>query len=408
MIASANLLGIVVGVIGSLVQARFISPDELGFVRKYSVVYQYAVFLNLGLFIILQREYSVLIGRGEQERAHRVAAIVQSWCLLVSVFVCGTLSLVTIIELLHGRWREASAWFIQIVATWWALYGSYLVYTFRSGQEFERLAKGQFMSAIAGVAVIPLFWLWPFPTLVLRSVGGSIVQSFYLHFLRPVKVGWCLPWLEFLNLVKRGLRLYVSDYLRYMFWLTVEIWLMLRFVGDSGVGLLFFSKMIAESATQLSTAVNQVYIPQLAQRFGQSGSIRSCLRLGAKPTLLNLGSSLIIMGCVWYLLPPVISYAFPKYSEAVPLMRILVLQTLFVSISLPLYMVTVLEDYLTQLAAAVVGLGIFVGTAFFLHSLGLQGRSVAWGTVAGQAAFVLTCLLGLFLKARAEGPFRNP
>lgn len=399
MIASASLMGTMLAIIGSLVQAHFISPVDLGFIRKYSVVAGYAVFLNLGLNTILQRDYPVLMGSGEQARARRTASIVQSWTLLASAVVCGALLIVTLSELFQGHWREASAWFIQVVAVWSTLYVGYLSSTYRSGQEFERLAKGQMISSIAGVGVIPLFYLWPFPTLILRSVVGSILSFLYLYNVRPVKVGWCLPWREFLDLVKRGMRLYVSDYLRYIFWLTFEILLMYRFAGNAGVGLFVFSRMIAEAGSQLSGAINHVYLPQLAQKFGQTGSIGACIQLAARPTFLNLCLSLVIIICYWNLLPPVISYGFPKYSGAIPLIRILVLQTLVASISLPMYLVTLTESYLLQLIAVISGLGVFIGTALLLQALGYQGEAVAYGTLAGQITFASICFLGLLIAA---------
>ena len=402
MIAFANLVGTGLGIVGSLVQAHFISPNDLGFVRKYSVVANSAIFLSLGLFIILQRDYPILIGQGQPDRARRAAAIVQSWCLLVSGVVCGVLSTVTVVNLVQGHWREAVAWFIQVIAVWSALYVGYLTCTFRSGEEFSYLAKGHLTASLTGVLTLPFFAWLPFPALVLRSVAGPIVSSVYLHIVRPVRVGWCLPWREFINLVKRGMRLYVSDYMRYVFWMTVEIWLMLRLAGDAGVGLLVFSKMIVIAASQISFSINQVYLPRLAQRFGQTGLVRACLQLSAKATLLNLGMSILVTVAVWFLVPPIIKHAFPNYLDAIPLLRILVLQTLIVSVSLPLYMVSVLEGYLTQFVAAVVGLAVFIGITILLHQFGLRGESVAWGTLGGQATFAVTCLCWVFKKARNE------
>lgn len=402
MVASANLLATVLGVVGSLVQAHFIGPDDLGFVRKYSVIANYAIFLNLGLFAILQREYPVLIGRGQQEQARRTAAIVQSWVLLTSGIVCGGLSVVMVIAVLQGNWREAAAWFIQIVAVFSTLYVGYLTCLFRSGHEFEKLATGQFASSIAGAAVLPLFVWLPFPALVLRSVIGQIVSSVYLHLVRPVRLGWCWLWRDWLNLVKRGMRLYVGTYLRYSFWLTVEIWLMLYLAGDAGVGLLVFSKMIADAASQVSYAINQVYLPRLAQRFGETSRVRACLRLALKPTLANVGISVLITLGVWLVMPLILRAAFPKYIAAIPLVRILALQTLVVSVSLPLYMVVVLEGYLTQITAAVLGLLVFVGVALLLHRLGLGMSAVAWGTLAGQMTFAATSLGWVYVRARCE------
>ena len=400
MIASANLLGTALGVIGSLIQARFVSPDELGFLRKYSVVSSYAIFLSFGLFTILQREYPVLMGRGETERARRVAAIGQTWCLTATVAVCAGLTIVCLLELFRGNWREACAWFIQIVSVASILYGGYLTCTFRSGHDFERLAKSSFLSSIVGTLVLPLFAIWPFATLVLRSVAGSMVSTTYLHAARPVRVSWCLPLGEFRDLTRRGIRLFVGTYLRYNFWLSVEIWLMLLVAGDVGVGLFVFSSMISMAVGQLATAINQVYTPRLAQLYGQTGSLGACLRLSLKPTIANILFALFLSGAAWLALPPILTFAFPKYVPAIPLVKVLLLDTIVVSLSLPVYMVPVLEDYITQIVAAIVGLAFLFGIAFYLHSFGIRELSVVWGTIAGRFVFVAVSLASLGMRLK--------
>lgn len=400
MIASANLVATALGIIGSLVQARFISPDDLGFVRKYSIISGYAVFLSLGLFSILQREYPVLVGRGETDKARQVAAIGQSWSALASVVVCGVLSVVCLVQLLAGNWRESAAWFVQIVSVWTILYGGYLTCTFRSGHEFEKLAKSTFWGSIVGVLILPLFTVWPFLTLILRSVASSLFSGVYQHIVRPVRTGWYLPLQEFLDLVKRGLRLFFGTYIRYQFWLTVEILLLVRYAGDVGVGLFTFSSMIALSVGQVVTAVNQIYTPRLAQHFGQTGSLSSCLKMSIKPTLLNLLIAVACSGAAWFVLPPVLSFAFPKYVAAVPLIKVLLLDTIVVGMSLPLYMVAVLEDYWTQAVAAVVGLLVFVGLAYVLHGNGLREMSVVWGTIAGRLVFMVISLSSLVFRLK--------
>lgn len=402
MIASASLLASLLALAGSLIQAHFVTPDDLGFLRKYSVIAGYTGFLNLGLFVILQREYPVLMGRGEQAQARRAAAMVQSWvALVIGVVGTGLLGLL-ISELIQGHVREAAAWFMQIVGITATLYVGYLTTTFRSGHEFERLAKGTFISSIAGLLVLPLFWVWPFVALVMRSVTGSIANTLYLHASRPIRVGWYLPGREFLNLVKRGFRLFVGDYLRHVFWLTVEIGLMYQIAGDRGVGLLVFAQVIATTVAQLLFAVNQVYLPRIAQEFGRSGKIGVCLRMGTWPIVLNLGISAAVIVGVFFVLSPLIAYVFPKYVEAVPLIRILSLQTVIISLSLWMYMLTILEGYVPQFVAALVGLGVFVGVTAVLQAQGLREEAVAWGTLAGQIAFAAIGLLWIAGKSRME------
>jgi hypothetical protein len=398
MIASANLLSTAFAVIGSFVQAHFIAPDDLGFVRKYSIVSGYAIFLSFGLFNILQREYPVLMGRGEVERARRAAAIGQTWCLLAAAAVCSVLAALSLSEFVQGRWREGCAWFIQVVSVWSILYGGYLTTTFRSGQEFERLAKGSFLSSFTGILVLPVFALWPFSGLVLRSVAGSIVSSAYLHIARPVRVGLLLPVREFLDLVKRGLRLFVGTYIRYNFWPTVELWLMLWVAGDVGVGLFVFSMMIGDAALQLTTAINQVYVPRLAQKFGETGSLAACLKLAFKPTLLNTMIAVTLTATAWFALPPLVTRLFPNYIGAIPLVRVLLFDSITVALSLPVFMVQVLEDYTTQAVAAVIGLAVLAGTAYALHAAGLREMAVIWGTLAGRFTFIGISLLTLAFR----------
>ncbi len=402
MIASANLFILGISIIGSLIQAHFISPNDLGFVRKYSVIANYAAFLTLGLNILLQREYPVLIGRGQQDQAKQFVALVQSYSLLISGIVCSGIIIIIIVELTYGRFREASAWFIQLVAVWTIIYGGYLSSILRSGQEFERLAKGQYLNAMASIIVLPIFWIFPYTALILRSIISPLFTSVYLHIIRPVKVGWYWSTNDLRNIINRSMRLYMGDYLRYMFWLSVEIWLMLKLAGDFGVGLLVFSKMITDAMAQVPYAINQVYLPRLALRYGQSGSVRECLKLSLKPTLVNLGISLLATIGLWIILPPILQIAFPKYVLAIPLAKILALQSIVVSISLPLYMVVVLEGYNTQIIAAILGLVGFAIIAFLLSQLGLGPYSIGWGTLGGQLIFSSVNLGWVLIKARRE------
>lgn len=401
-VASTNLLGTIIGIIGTLVQAHFISPEELGFLRKYSVISGYAIFLNLGLFTILRREYPVLIGEGEKKRAQQATAIVQSWTLLVLAVVCGSLSIVVIIQFIQGQWKAALALLVQIVTIFAVLYQGQISATFRTADDFRRAANGNFISTLATLVVLPLFLFWPFLTLVVRSIIRPIIGTIYWHKVRPEKVGWYLPWGEFCNLTKRGLRLYAGSYLRYNFWPTMEIWLMLHFGGDSGVGLLSFSVMFTQISSQLSYAVNQIFVPQIAEDFGRTGNLALCFRRSIKPSLLNVGFSIPVILFVWVFLPTILKNILPNYYDSMPLIRVLILQMLIVSFSLPTEIISIMESYITQLAAAIFGLIAFVLTVYMLYSLDFGITSIAWGTLVGQVMFVVVCLVSLLTKLRAE------
>ncbi len=392
MIASSNVVASALGIVGSLVQAHFILPDELGYIRKYSVISNYALFLSLGLFNIVQREYCVLMGKGETDRAVHVVSIVQTWCLGVSVVISAVLGVICVIELWRGDLRIAAALFIQIITVWSVLYGGALSSSFRSGQEFRKLAKSSFLSSVAGILVLPFFMIWPFASFVVRSFAGNIVSTLYLHRFRPVRTGYVLPLKEFLGLVKQSLRLFVGDYLRYTFWFTVEIWVMLAYGGDTGVGLFVFSSLVVSAVGHVAAAVNQVYMPRLAEHYGRTGSLVQILKMSVKPTIVNLITAVVFIGLVWLVLPPLLRLALPGYVSAIPLINILLFSNIIMAASLPLYMMILTDAYYVQMAAAIVGLAVFLAVAFLLHSLGLKEMAVVWGTLTGRLAFFAVAL----------------
>lgn len=400
MIASANLVATALGLVGSLVQARFIAPTDLGFIRKYSVVSNYAIFLSLGLFTIVQREYAVQVGRGDERAARRAVAIGQSWIVLVSTLVCSGLLLVAGAQLLLGNAREAAGWLVQVVAVGSLLYGGHLASTFRSGQDFISLSKSSYVGAALGVLVLPLFALWPFPALVIRSIAGPVATTLYQHLRRPVRVAWHLPLGEWRQLVGRGMRLFVGSYLRYNFWVSVEVWAVLALAGDGGIGLFVFASTIAAALGQLATAVNQVFAPRMAVAYGKTGDVTECLRLAARPTLVNVAAGLAVAAVALLLLPTLVSVAFPRYGAAVPILKILLLEIPLVAASLPLYMVAVLEDHRVQTLAAVAGLATFAGLTYALGSHGGREVAVAWGTMAGKTVFVLVQAMSLRYRVR--------
>ena len=79
----ANMFGSIVGVLGSFVQGRFISADELGFFKQFSIITGYLFFLHFGVFHAVERLYPLYMSRGEDEKAKRVVEVANAWILLV-------------------------------------------------------------------------------------------------------------------------------------------------------------------------------------------------------------------------------------------------------------------------------------------------------------------------------------
>jgi hypothetical protein len=119
-----------------------------------------------------------------------------------------------------------------------------------------------------------------------------------------------------------------------------------------------------------------------------------------KPTIVNLITAVVFTGLAWLVLPPLLRLALPGYVPAIPLINILLFSVVIMASSLPLYMMILTDAYYVQMAAAIVGLAVFLSVAFLLHSLGLREMAVVWGTLAGRLAFFAVALGTMVLRLK--------
>jgi hypothetical protein len=122
--------------------------------------------------------------------------------------------------------------------------------------------------------------------------------------------------------------------------------------------------------------------------------------MAIKPTMINVLTATACSSVAFFVFPPLLNFAFPKYVAAIPMIKVLLIDTVIVGLSLPLFMVAVLEDYRTQIVAAVNGLAVFAGVTFLLHVYGLQEMAVGWGTIAGRLMFVIISLASLAYRLK--------
>ena len=60
---SVNVLTATVGIVGSLIQGRFVTAEELGFFKQFSIATSYLFFLHLGSFHAVERLYPYYKGK---------------------------------------------------------------------------------------------------------------------------------------------------------------------------------------------------------------------------------------------------------------------------------------------------------------------------------------------------------
>ncbi|MGA2246780.1 MAG: hypothetical protein ABSH48_17450, partial [Verrucomicrobiota bacterium] len=134
--ASGNFVAMLLGLAGSLVQARYIGPEDMGVFRTFGIIAGYLVFLHLGVFDGLQREIPLQLGRGNKAKVEQAASACLTWILFIST-ACGALFLgLACRAAYHREWMPFWGWLAYTPMIVGTFYAGYLGTTFRSGQQF--------------------------------------------------------------------------------------------------------------------------------------------------------------------------------------------------------------------------------------------------------------------------------
>lgn len=398
-----NLLATVVGLVGTLVQVRFVGPEDLGYFRQFGIVTGYAFFLHMGLFDALQRLYPLLIGQNRRDKALVVAEICQSWNVGVSALVSAGFVILSLMAFAQGNWRAGLAWLVQAVAMTGYIYGNYLAATYRSGHDFVTVAKGSAVSSIANLFTLPFFVVSPYIGLVLRNSVGNLANLAYLHLRRPLHLAWRFNWREWFDTAKQGIWLFTSSYGAGTGWSATEATLVVKMVGTSSLGLWAISYTLLEMVNKVAQAINAVYVPRVIEEYGRTGSVKSCLRVCRRPMLWAVVPvSLMGLGaCV--VLPVVIPWLMPKYTAAIPTMCLLMLYLPLIVLEMPYNIVVAKGHWIWMNLFSYTALGCFALLALLAVRAGLGLNGVVGASLLGRGVRLGMIYLFVGAEARREG-----
>lgn len=402
-LAGSNLLALAVGFIGTLIQARYVGPADLGYFRIFAIATGYAVALQMGLDDALQRQFPYYMGRAQRQKALAVAEICQAWNAIVSVAVGGAFLVCGTVMFCCGNWRAGLGWWAQAVAMVAFFYGAYLAATYRSGHDFGKLAKGALVSSVANLVVLPLFPVFSYFALALRSSLGGFCSLVYLHRHRPLRLPWRFNWKEWLQQVKEGIPIFSAGYGRTLGCTAVEASLILHYLGAASLGLWSFSMMALEAANKIPSALTAVYVPRLIEHYGRTHNVRACVELCRVPVVWGAIGMVLFAALCCVALPFAVEGLMPKYVAAVPTMWLMMATLPLIVLELPFSVLVAMGRFGQQNVAVYVGMGVFLLLAFGAIRQGLGLNGVVAASIAGRVMRLAMTYLFLLMGCRHEG-----
>ena len=398
-----HLFSCVVGMVCSIVQARYVTPSLLGQLQSYAIFTSYLTFLHLGTSTALQRELPYYIARGQRNEAEDLASVGQGWALLAGGSCACVFLLFSIAASLRGDYACAAGWLVQAISIFATLYTGYLAITFRTSTEFITLAKSDTLNGLAAIASLPLLAMHPYYGLCARSVIPSIAAGTFLHAKRPLRVRISWNWPIFHSLIAFGLPLTVFGYVETSFWSATQNYLVLQKLGMAALGLLGFTMAAQYAMLVPAQSINQIYMPRIAAQFGRTGKLRDVIKLSLRPTLASCLLMSLFAGITWFVIPPVVRLAVPRYARAIPALQWSVLLMPITALRLPQYILIASRD--TSGYAISVVSGFVAGLLLLLLAL----RSTCCGLslvimsfAAGKLVMIMSSYAAIAYAVRRE------
>lgn len=378
---------------------RWVDPWSMGVWHTLLLLAGYLTVFRLGLVNGMGRELPFALGRGDRERAERIASTSQA-----AIAAGGVLVAITFAVLLAARWNAGWTWrmalvSMAVVATA-TFYLTYLQATFRSDADFGRLARVHWVQAALGVLLPVSVYLFGFAGLCVHTAAQTLLVTLLAHAWRPLVVPSRFEPRIARELVGIGLPLFVAGYLQTLAAGFDRVILLGR-AGVEAVGYYAPAVAVVAAMAIVPGAIATYVYPRMSYALGQGRTPRDMRRtaIGAAAVSLAAGLPLALAG--WMAAPPVIAGFFPRYQASIPAVRWSLLAGLLWSVSPASHVLSSLKAW-TSLAACV-GVAIVARWAFpwWLSQVHPPLEGVARGNAIAAAVSGAVSLLLVF-RATAE------
>jgi O-antigen/teichoic acid export membrane protein len=396
----ANLLGALISMLASLWVANLAGPNLMGTYNFLQLLVTYAPLLGLGVFNGLNRELPFSIGQGNHEEAELLAA--------VSLYVCCTICFVAGIGMLLVACR---AWYIGNSLWYWgllvfgvviplAIYRGYLEVTFRTSHDFNWLSVVKLISAIAGLALIPLMYIETWGGLLARAVLLALFSVGFLWIKRPFQVYpvWDVP--TFRRLLAVGLPIFIVGWL-YLFFTSIDRLIITTEMNLVALGIYTPALLILQGMMILPGSVAQVIYPRAAEHFGREGSINKLLPVLFMPLPIMLIIQLPFVLLGWFYMDEIIMRFMPRFEAGIEVARWSLLVGLVLSMNTPAIVFNVARQQ--KMYAALILISILTAVIAWLLKVGGGGLvGVSMAMLCGSICFASLSAIGAWYLCKRD------
>jgi len=399
---SSKGLTLLIGIVGGLLAARYIGPEETGAFRVFTIPLAYLSILHLGTFDGLWRQIPYYIGKEMPEKVDELASAAGAWNIFISIivsfgFCCGAF---------YSFWSHdiygVFGWLSQVLCCWGIFYGGYLGSTYRTLHQFVALARIEMVQGILNFGMVFLLPYLRFYGLCARASFPSILEVLLSQRNRPLKTPYRFDTQALGEVVKIGLPFCFWGSLHTSIWVATESALMLSLGGVTALGHFSVAMAMRQGMNALPQSIYQVLTPRVVSTYAKEGSISKANARVFGVTAALTGFMVVFISIVSFLLDIFVPYAIPKYVDGIPLMKVCIWFAAVHAASLPLNTILATGRPWLYGRGVIVGVAVFPLAIYLLAPIIGGALAVAVGSLLGQIARTVASNLEIVMLGSRE------
>lgn len=332
--ATASYVTQFLAVIAGILSRNFLGPYLMGIWATIQLVISYCEYSGLGIDAALSREYPFCIGKGDKTGADRIRDFVASFGLVSAVVAC--LAVVVYVIFWGRSWPAYLFWGLLAVPVLLIpqRLSNLMVCWLRASKQFGLASAQIVLSGFVNLLLIILLASWlKFTGFLIAMILSCCFNVVFLlkksdfHFVFRMNR-------EVLRLIGFGLPLLILavlfDLLR-----SVDKILVIRYLGFEQMGIYGVATMAAVLVAKIPDSMVIVLIPHFHEKFGEREQAQDLRKLVDRSALAYSLIMTLVIGIAWVLSVPFVACFLPKFTAAVPAMKLLLLSTYFFALFYP-------------------------------------------------------------------------
>ena len=397
----SNALRLISKFIVSILAAKLLGPTNFGFYNLIDLVGKYGPISTLGVPSGTSREIPINLGKGKINHASKLNDTGFTGMFITTGMTALVILGISIFSFSGITLFAISMASLGVIAN--AIYEYHIVYLYSYSQfRIASLVISVYATflLILSLSLILIFDIWGQLFAIFLVPVSAII---YVYSKRFHHFSISIDYPLYFHIIKIGLPMLLIG-LGETFLITLDRILIVKYFDITNLGYYGLAIMVFVFSQQVHSAISQVIYPKLNLLFGQSKNVDKFSEITIPPAiLLSIGMPPLI-AVLMYILPLVVKYYLPEYSNGI-------LSAEIIMIPISVYTINILNTlFKIKIIFSVLALSIIfkIVSVILLYNLsvGLEGVAIASSMSLLFYSLIITVLSLFFMGKNIRYIFR--